>query len=98
MVRYFKQSTLDALAIVEPVAKEHDIPLIEVALRWCIHHSKSQTPLKGGNDGVIIGISSYSQVVQNVEACEKGPLPDEVIEALDKAWERTRGDSPTYWR
>lgn len=96
--RYFKQSTMDALAIVEPVAKANGIPLIEVGLRWCIHHSKLRTPAKGGNDGVILGISSYNQLEQNVEACEKGPLPDEVVEALDKAWERTRGDAPTYWR
>lgn len=27
---------------------------------------------KGGNEGVILGISSYAQLVQNVEACEKG--------------------------
>ncbi|KAG9258456.1 aflatoxin B1 aldehyde reductase member 2 [Emericellopsis atlantica] len=98
MERYFKQSTMDALSIVEPVAKKHDIPLIEVGLRWCIHHSKLQTPAKGGNDGLILGISSYSQLEQNVNACEKGPLPDEVVESLDKAWERTRGDAPTYWR
>ncbi|KAM5343995.1 hypothetical protein ACJ41O_012532 [Fusarium nematophilum] len=98
MERYFKQSTLDALAIIEPVAKKHGIPLIEVGLRWCVHHSKLQTPAKGGNDGIIIGISSYPQLEQNVEACEQGPLPDEVVEALDKAWERTRGDAPVYWR
>jgi aflatoxin B1 aldehyde reductase len=98
MDRYFKQSTIDALAIVEPVATKHNIPLIEVGLRWCIHHSKLRPASKGGNDGLIIGISSYKQLEQNVEACEKGPLPDEVVEALDKAWEKTRGDAPTYWR
>lgn len=98
MERYFKQSTMDALAIVEPAARKHGIPLIEVGLRWCVHHSKLQTPVKGGKDGVILGISSYGQLEQNVEACEKGPLPDEVVEALDKAWARTRGDAPTYWR
>ncbi|KAH6689481.1 NADP-dependent oxidoreductase domain-containing protein [Plectosphaerella plurivora] len=98
MSRYFKQSTMDALAVVEPVAKKHGVPLIEVGLRWCIHHSKLKTRAKGGNDGVILGISSYQQLEQNVEACEKGLLPDEIVEALDKAWAITRGDAPTYWR
>ncbi|KAF4964237.1 hypothetical protein FSARC_7791 [Fusarium sarcochroum] len=98
MDRYFKQSTLDALAIIEPVAKKHNIPLIEVGLRWCVHHSKLKTPTKGGDDGIIIGISSYNQLEQNIEACEKGSLPDEVVEALDKAWERARGDAPVYLR
>lgn len=98
MERYFKQSTMDALALIEPVAREAGIPLIEVGLRWCAHHSKLRTRAKGGNDGIIVGISSYDQLVQNVEACEKGPLPDAVVEALDKAWATTRGDAPTYWR
>ena len=84
--RYFKQSVLDALAIVEPVAKKHNIPLIEVALRWCVHHSQLKMKNKGGEDGIILGVSSYDQLVQNVEACEKGELPADVVEALDKAF------------
>lgn len=96
--RYFKQSTFDALSIVEPVAAKHNVPLIEVALRWCLHHSQLKPASQGGDDGLIIGISSYEQLEQNVEACEKGPLPNEVVEALDKAWVRARGDAPTYWR
>ncbi|OAG05250.1 putative aflatoxin B1-aldehyde reductase GliO-like protein [Paraphaeosphaeria sporulosa] len=96
--RYFKESVIDALALVEPVAKEHGVPLIEVALRWCVHHSKLKMRSEGGNDGVIIGISSYEQLEQNVEAFEKGPLPQPLVDVLDKAWERTRGDAVTYWR
>ncbi|KAE8335121.1 NADP-dependent oxidoreductase domain-containing protein [Aspergillus arachidicola] len=67
MERYYKQSNMAALAILEPVAKKHGIPLFEVALRRCLRKKKE-------------------------------PLPDEVVEALDKAWARTRGDAPTYWR
>jgi aflatoxin B1 aldehyde reductase len=96
--RYFKESVVDALAMVEPVAKEHGVPLIEVALRWCVHHSKLKMRSGGGNDGIIMGISSFEQLEQNVEACEKGPLPESVVAALDKAWERTRGDAAPYWR
>ncbi|KAF2446779.1 putative aflatoxin B1-aldehyde reductase GliO-like protein [Karstenula rhodostoma CBS 690.94] len=96
--RYFKESVIEALALVEPVAKEHGVALIEVALRWCVHHSKLKMRSEGGNDGIILGISSYEQLVQNVEACEKGPLPQAVVDVLDKAWERTRGDAATYWR
>ena len=100
--RYFKPSNMEALALVEPVAAKHNVPLIEVGLRWCLHHGKlnisSEGAGKGGRDGMILGISSYNQLVQNVEACEKGPLPEEIVEALDKAWDRARGDAPTYWR
>ncbi|KAH6658372.1 NADP-dependent oxidoreductase domain-containing protein [Truncatella angustata] len=96
--RFFKQSNLDALALVEPVAKKHGIPLIEVGLRWVIHHSQFEGASKGGDDGLLLGFSSYDQLIQNVEAAEKGPLPDDVVEALDKAWVKARGDAPTYWR
>ncbi|KAM0809569.1 putative NADP-dependent oxidoreductase domain-containing protein [Seiridium cardinale] len=96
--RFLKQSNLDALAIVEPVSKKHDIPLIEVALRWIIHHSQLKPATKGGEDGLLLGFSSYDQLVQNVEAAEKGPLPEEVVQSLDDAWVKARGDAPTYWR
>jgi aflatoxin B1 aldehyde reductase len=96
--RFFKQSNLDALAIVEPVAEKHGIPLIEVGLRWVIHHSKMTPATKGGEDGMLLGFSSYEQLVQNVEASEKGPLPEELVESLDQAWAKARGDAPTYWR
>lgn len=96
--RYFKESVIEALALVEPVAKEHGVPLIEVALRWCVHHGKLKMRSEGGNDGIIMGISSFEQLEQNVEACEKGPLPGAVVEVLDRAWERARGDAVTYWR
>ena len=95
--RYFKPEILAALGIIEPVAKAHGLSLIEVALRWCIWHS--QLNIKdGGDDGIILGISSFDQLVGNVEACEKGELPAEVVEALDKGWEKARGVAPTYWR
>lgn len=96
--RYFKKSVIDALALVEPAAKKHDIPLIEVALRWCVHHSRLQMRSRGGDDGIILGISSYDQLPQNVEACEKGPLSEELVETLDRAWALTRGEAATYWR
>lgn len=51
-----------------------------------------------GSDGIVLGVSSFDQLVQNVEACEKGPLPGEVVQTLDKAWEIARGDASTYWR
>ena len=96
--RYLKDSNLKALAIVEPVARKHGLTLIEIALRWCVYHSQLKMVNKGGNDGIILGISSYEQLVKNVEDCEKGELPAEVVEALDKAWEVARGDAATYWR
>lgn len=96
--RYFKESVMKAFAVIEPVAKKYTIPLIEVGLRWCVHHSKLQLQQDDGYDGIILGFSSYNQLQQNVEACEKAPLPEEVVQALDRAWDICRGDAATYWR
>lgn len=57
------------------------------------HHS-SLTP----SDGVILGASSAAQLEQNCEDCEKGPLPQEVLEALDEAYKVVGFDAPPYWR
>ncbi len=40
--------------------------MAEVALRWVVHHSALKTGSKGGNDGVIIGISKIEQLDQNI--------------------------------
>jgi len=93
--RYFKNSTFDALALIEPVVKKHNLTLIETALRWCVHHSGLK--IKDGNDGIIIGVSSLAQLEGNLKDLEKGPLPEEVVKTLDEAWLICKPDAPNYW-
>jgi aflatoxin B1 aldehyde reductase len=93
--RYFKDSTFEALAIIEPVVEKHGLTMVETALRWVVNHSALN--IKDGNDGVIIGVSSLSQLDQNLKDCEKGPLPEEVLQALDRAWKVSQLDTPNYW-
>jgi aflatoxin B1 aldehyde reductase len=96
--RYFKDATFQALKIAEEAAQKHNLTLLEIALRWCIHHSELKTRAKGGNDGVIIGVSSLEQLQSNLKDLEKGPLPDEVVMALDEAWMKAKATAPTYFR
>ncbi|KAF2271237.1 aflatoxin B1 aldehyde reductase member 2 [Westerdykella ornata] len=96
--RYFKDSTFEALRLIEPVAEKHALSLVEIALRWCIHHSALKTRAKGGNDGVIIGASSFEQLESNLKDLEKGPLPDEVVKVLDEAWLLAKPTTPNYFR
>lgn len=93
--RYFKDSTFEALRIIEPVVEKHGLTLVETALRWVIHHSALK--VKDGNDGLIIGVSSISQLESNLKDVEKGPLPQEVVDALDQAWLITKPETPNYW-
>lgn len=93
--RYFKEAIFDALRVVQPVVEKHKLTLIETALRWVVHHSALN--IKGGNDGIIIGVSSLDQLKDNLHNLEKGPLPDEVVKRLDEAWKIAKSDTPDYW-
>ncbi|KIV77955.1 hypothetical protein PV11_09728 [Exophiala sideris] len=95
--RYFHDTTFQALQHIEPVVKKHNLTLIETALRWCVHHSILKVGSEG-NDGIIIGVSSLSQLETNLQDLEKGPLPEEVVQTLDEAWGMFASKSPTYWR
>jgi aflatoxin B1 aldehyde reductase len=93
--RYFKDETFKALQIVENAVDKHGLTLVETALRWCVHHSALK--VKDGNDGVIVGVSSLSQLKSNLAALEKGPLPQDVVDAVDQAWLISKPATPNYW-
>ncbi len=95
--RYFKDATFDALRLIEPVVLKHELTLVEVALRWCVHHSALRIQ-NGGRDGVLIGVSSFEQLECNLKDMEKGPLPDEVVKVLDEAWLIAKPTTPNYWQ
>ncbi|KAK2605750.1 hypothetical protein N8I77_008565 [Diaporthe amygdali] len=93
--RYFRDSTFDALQLIEKAVEKHNLTLIETALRWVVHHS--QLKIKDGNDGIIIGISNIDQLANNLDNIEKGPLPEEVVKSLDEAWKISKVDTVPYW-
>jgi aflatoxin B1 aldehyde reductase len=55
----------------------------QACLRWIYYHS-----MLGDGDGVILGASNISQIVQNVDDVSKGPLPVEVVQRIDILWEK----------
>ncbi|KIJ61762.1 hypothetical protein HYDPIDRAFT_42465 [Hydnomerulius pinastri MD-312] len=93
--RYLKEGYFKALELLKGTADKHNLRLTEIALRWCQHHS-----LLSPSDGIILGASSAAQLEQNCVDCEKGPLPDEVVQVLDEACRivKAHGSVPTYWR
>ncbi|PGH14597.1 hypothetical protein AJ79_02932 [Helicocarpus griseus UAMH5409] len=96
--RYFKDATFDALRIIEPVVQKHNLTLIETALRWLHHHSALKIEDRGRTrDGIIIGVSSFAQLQQNLADVEKGPLPEDVVKALDEAWLVAKPTTADYW-
>lgn len=96
--RYFRESTFRSMQVIEAAVEKHGLSMIETALRWMVHHSKLQ--VKGANqgtDGILIGVSSVEQLEDNLTSLEKGPLPDDVVQALDEAWAISKADSANYW-
>ncbi|KDQ14282.1 hypothetical protein BOTBODRAFT_32757 [Botryobasidium botryosum FD-172 SS1] len=89
--RYLNNTYLDALADVKAVAEKHQLGLTEIALRWLQHHSALES-----EDGVILGASSAEQLEKNCVDSEKGPLPAEVVTALDNAWLKIGIQAPSY--
>ena len=73
--------------------EKHNITIPEIVHRWLQHHS-----LLSPGDGIVIGGSSVAHIQQNIENAAKGPLPDEVVEALDVANKIVGADAPPYCR
>lgn len=93
--RYYRDSTFKALKIIEEAGEKRGLTMVEVALRWIVHHSALK--IKDGNDGILIGISSGEQLTRNLNDVEKGPLPEEVVEAVDEAWMLAKAEATNYW-
>ncbi|KAF9585938.1 hypothetical protein BGW38_010881 [Lunasporangiospora selenospora] len=68
------------------------IDLLEASLRWMAHHSDL-----GPEDGVIVGASKLQHLEQNLINLQKGPLPKEMVNAFDQAWEDTKAATPLYY-
>ncbi|KAL3473078.1 Aldo/keto reductase [Aspergillus californicus] len=91
--RYLNNRYFDALEILRPLAEKHGLTEAECGLRWMAHHSVLKKEL---GDGVIIGASSPAQLGDNLADLEKGPLPDDILEALDAGWKGISG-TYAYW-
>ena len=92
--RYWNESYFSAIDIMRSVAEKHGLTVVEVALRWLEHHSQMKREF---NDAIIVGASSTKHLEQNLADLEKGPLPEDVIQALETAWLGVKAVAPKYW-
>lgn len=93
--RYWKENYFNAVNSIRTVCIKNEILPAEAAYRWLIHHSHLDGRL---GDGVIIGASSISQLDKNLNNIKIGPLPAEIVEEFDIAWEAVKADAPPYFR
>ncbi|KAK9326768.1 NADP-dependent oxidoreductase domain-containing protein [Lipomyces starkeyi] len=97
--RYFKDVYWDAIQLIQPLAQKHGLTLLEIALRWLVHHSQLKF-VRGkelAGDGIIVGVSSLKQLEDNINAIEGDPLPSDVVDALETAWKIVKPDVSPYW-
>ncbi|KAJ8132097.1 hypothetical protein O1611_g1526 [Lasiodiplodia mahajangana] len=85
-MQYDKKELHDAIRYLSSVLEPANIGKIEAGLRWICYHSQLSP-----DDGIILGASRPHYLEENVAAIRKGPLPDEVVAAIEKAWETLSG-------
>ncbi|KAF9435844.1 hypothetical protein BGZ76_005392 [Entomortierella beljakovae] len=107
--RYWKSEYFEALDILKAACEPHGLSLVQVAFDWLQFHSKMSFARGDGKYSsiqqlldspcIIIGASSLVHTVNNLDALRDGkPLPHDVLEALERCWDITRGNSPPYFR
>lgn len=92
--RYWNDAYFDALDILRPVAKKHGLSEAECALRWMTNHSLLK---REHGDAIIIGASSAAQLEENLTNLEKGPLPEDIIQAFDEGWKKAKTSCANYF-
>nr|GAT45964.1 predicted protein [Mycena chlorophos] len=92
--RYWNDVYFSALASIQAAGEKHNLTLAEISLRWMSHHSMMKREY---GDAVIIGASSLNHIEQNMLDLEKGPLPEDVVKALDEAWLSVKGVATNYF-
>lgn len=93
--RYWKQPFFEALELLTAACAAEEIPIVQAAFRWLVHHSQLEA---GTGDGVVLGASSMTQLEQNLVAMEQEPLPVAVVDAFEDACSAARSESPPYFR
>jgi aflatoxin B1 aldehyde reductase len=69
--------------------------LVEVALRWIVHHSKINVT---DQDAVIVGVSSLAHLKDNLAFLQKGPLDERLVQVIDSACLQAKRSCPPYFR
>ncbi|KAF4808440.1 Oxidoreductase sirO [Colletotrichum siamense] len=91
---YLRPSIMAATEKALETASRHGIAGHAVALRWTAHHSLLSS--KNG-DSIIIGASSVNQLESNIDMIEQGPLPHDVVAAIEAVYEEIGDEIPYHF-
>lgn len=93
--RYWHNSYFEAVMLINKTAKKYNCTIAEIAYRWLAFHSTLKVDR---GDSIIIGASSKSQLINNLESINNGPLENEILNVLDEAWNLCKNDAPDYYK
>ncbi len=93
--RYWKESYFKALDMLKAACGNYEIGITEATFRWLSYSSMLSDDR---NDAVIIGVSKAEHLQSNLRFMANGPLPDELVDAFERAWIICREDAPEYYR
>jgi aryl-alcohol dehydrogenase-like predicted oxidoreductase len=88
--RYWHSENFAAVDKLKAAAERAGRSLLDAAFCWLLHHTRT--------DCVLLGATSIEQLEQNLAACEKGPLPPDVLRVCEDVWTELRSPVPIYCR
>lgn len=86
-----REATIEQVKRIHNVCAQAGLTTVESTLRWLLHHSALQH-----DDAVLLGASSAEQIQVNLQACQRGPLPDDVALAFSDMWSHLDADATPY--
>jgi aryl-alcohol dehydrogenase-like predicted oxidoreductase len=88
--RYWHSENFAAVDKLKAAAERAGRSLLDVAFCWLLHHTRT--------DCVLLGATRMEQLDQDLAACEKGPLPPDVLRVCEDVWTELRSPVPIYCR
>ena len=88
--RYWNDESFAAMDELTTIAKENDMSLLELSLRWCISYDYVTS--------VIIGVSKMAHLDQNMALIDKGKLSEDILDKCDAVWAKLDGNRFSYHR
>ncbi|MBQ1407496.1 MAG: aldo/keto reductase [Eubacterium sp.] len=82
--RYWKDDCFDAVEKLAAIADDAGMTPAEFAARWVISNPAVTS--------VLVGFTKETQLLQNMESIEKGPLPADLLEKCDSIWQDYTGN------
>jgi aryl-alcohol dehydrogenase-like predicted oxidoreductase len=88
--RFWHTAYFDAVDELRAAAERAGRRMVDLSLSWLLHHTAT--------DCIVLGASNAEQLMENLDAFERGPLSEDVVAVCDAVWQKLRGITPKYNR